>query len=264
MNNTNQSTANMTTSVPPATQLSNQEADLAGLQDVEKKIYQPTQLEEGVKYIQEVMTVCEKAQVEPILNFKIDDPFPEDYCLAVIPQQQRVPSRGNQTINIIIAAIPTTDNLLTDDNGINYINKLITDSLIRQVVVSAKPRDEGALIMIPFKMAEFVTTSRDNGLASFNAIASSFVKALKTKGMMFITKVLLRQVLASASLAEQQFPKLPQTSWQHVIKTMIVFAKQKGLNAGILQHWLDTRDTVLVDVTEIDLSDLDEIVETAA
>jgi hypothetical protein len=229
------------------------------MQDVEKKHFGAEQLEAGSNYINEVMAICERENVEPIFNFDPSGDLPEGYGLAVIPLQKRIPERGNLTFGIVVAAIPSVDVLMAEESGINYINKLITDALIRQVTVSAKPKDEGAEIAIPFKVSEFVTTSRSSGLAAFNAVATDYVKALKTKGLKFMSKVLLRQVLASAQFAEQQFPRLSQENWQLVLQSMIAHVKQKGMESGVLQHWINTRDTVEIDVTEIDLSDLDDM-----
>lgn len=231
------------------------------MQDIEKKHFPYEQLEQGGNYINEVMEICSRENVEPVFNFEPDGEFPEGYGLAVIPLQKRVPERGNITTGIVIAAIPSVDTLAADEAGINFINKLVTDNLVRQVTVSAKPKDEGAEISIPFKVSEFVTTSRSSGLAAFNAVATDYVKALKTKGLKFMSKVLLRQVLASAQFAEQQFPRLSQENWQLVLQSMIAHVKQKGMEAGVLAHWMSTRDTVEIDVAEIDLSDLDAMMD---
>jgi len=230
------------------------------VQDIEKKHFAPEQLEAGSNYINEVMQICSKENIEPIFNFDPEGEFPESYGLAIIPLQKRIPERGNLTYGIVIAAIPSVDALAAEEAGINYISKLVTDALIRQVTVSAKPKDEGAAISIPFKLEEFTTTSRSSGLAAFNAVATDYVKALKTKGLKFMSKVLLRQVLASAQFAEQQFPRLSQENWQLVLQSMIQHVKAKGMESGILAHWVKTRDEVEIDVTEIDLSDLDSMV----
>jgi hypothetical protein len=230
------------------------------VQDIEKKYFPPAQLEAGSNYINEVIEIASREGVEPIFNFDTAGEFPDGYGLAIIPLQKRVPERGNLTYGIVIAAIPSVDALAAEEAGVNYINKLIMDALIRQVTVSAKPKDEGAQISIPFKIDEFTTTSRSSGLAAFNAVATDYVKALKTKGLKFMSKALLRQVLASAQFAEQQFPRLSQDNWNLVLDSMMSHVKSKGMETGVLSHWKSTRDEVEIDMTEIDLSDLDEMV----
>lgn len=230
------------------------------LQDIEKKVFPADQLEAGTSYINEVMEICANEEVEPIFNFDPAGEFPDGYGISVIPVTKRVPERGNQTYGVVIAAIPSVEALASDDAGSAWISKIITDALTRQVSAAAKPKEEGALVSIPFKISEFVTTSRTSGLAAFNAVATDYVKALKTKGLKFMSKVLLRQVLSSAQFAEQQFPRLTQENWQLVLSSMVQHVKAKGMEAGVLAHWQSTRDEVEIDITEIDLSDLDSMV----
>jgi len=230
------------------------------LQDVEKKYFPPEQLEAGSDYIAEVLAIASAENVEPVFNFDTEGEFPDGYGLSIIPLQKRIPERGNLTYGIVIAAIPSVDALAAEESGIAYISKIINDSLIRQVTIAAKPKDEGALISIPFKIDEFVTSARSSGLAAFNAVATDYVKALKTKGLKFMSKVLLRQVLSCADFAKQQFPRLTQDNWNLVLDSMIAHVKQQGMEAGVLGHWKATRDSVEIDTTEIDLTDLDSII----
>ena len=229
------------------------------VQDIEKKVFPPEMLNEATSYIQEVIAIAEKENIEPVFNFDPAGDFPEGYGISVIPLTKRVAERGNLTYGIVIAAVPTVETLANDEAGANYISKIVTDNLLRQISAGAKPKDEGAQISIPFKVSEFVTTSRTSGLAAFNAVASDYVKALKTKGLKFMSKVLLRQVLASAAFAEQQFPRLSQENWQLVLDSMVAHVKQKGMEAGVLGHWKNTRDTVEIDTSDIDLADIDDI-----
>ena len=230
------------------------------LQDIEKKYFPADQLDAGINYINEVMEIAGRENVEPVFNFNPAEEFPDGYGLSIIPMTKRVPERGNLTYGVVVAAIPSVETLAADDAGSSWITKVITDALLKQVSAAAKPKDEGAAVAIPFKVSEFVTTSRTSGLAAFNAVATDYVKALKTKGLKFMSKVLLRQVLASSMFAEQQFPRLSQDNWNVVLDSMIQHAKSKGMEAGVLGHWKATRDEVEIDVTEIDLTDLDSMV----
>lgn len=237
-----------------------QPAETVSMQDIEKKYFAPEQLEAGSNYINEVMEICAAENVEPVFNFDTDAEFPEGYGLSIIPLTKRIPERGNSTYGVAIAAVPTVELLASEESGTNYINKIVTDALLKQVAAGAKPRDEGAQIAIPFKLEEFTTTSRSSGLAAFNLVASDYVKALKTKGLKFMSKPLLRQVLSSAQFAEQQFPRITQENWQVVLNSMMQHVKAKGVDTGVLNHWLNTRDEVEIDVTDIDLTDLDTMV----
>ena len=107
---------------------------------------------------------------------------------------------------------------------------------------------------------DFITSSRVSGLLAFNLVGSLFVSALKKKGLQFMTKVLLRQVLASAAFAEQQFPRIAQENWVIVLNSMIANVKKENVDAGVLQYWLDHRAETEIDTTEIDLSDIEGMV----
>lgn len=235
--------------------------DAATLQDIEKKYFPPEQVEAGSNYVNEVIEIAERENVEPVFNFDTDGEFPEGYGLSVIPLQQRVPERGNQTYGVVIAAIPSVSKIAESDSGQAWMNKVVTDSLLRQMTLAAKPKEEGEVTSLPLKIEDFVTTSRTSGLAAFNAVASDYVKALKQKGLKFMSKVLLRQVLASSQFAEQQFPRLSQDNWQLVLDSMIQHVKQKGLEPGVLEHWKKTRDQVEIDTGDIDLSDIEDMVD---
>jgi len=248
---------------PEVTETTDTQAPAASettMQDIEKKFFPASQLEAGIGYINEVMEICSNEQVEPVFNFDIEADFPEGYGLSIVPLQKRVPERGNITYGIVVAAIPSVELLSTEDAGVNWINKIITDALLRQVATAAKPKDEGAVTSLPFKIDDFITTSRTSGLAAFNAVATDYVKALKSKGLKFMSKVLLRQVLASSQFAEQQFPRLSQDNWNLVLDSMQQHVKAKGMEVGILAHWKSTRDEIEIDVAEIDLTDLDDLV----
>lgn len=234
-------------------------AETPTLQDIERKQFEPDALEAGQQYVNSVIEICTNEGVEPVFNFDLEEDFPDGFGLAVVPITERVPEQGNVTRGVCIAAIPSVNTILEDDTGESYVKKLVTDSLIRQVAAAAKQQDSG-ITSLPFKVQDFTTTARGSGLAAFNAVASLYVKALKGKGLKFMSKVLLRQVLSSASFAEQQFPRLEQSNWEMVLNSMIAHVQKEGIEPGVLKHWLDTRDSVEVDMEGIDLSDIDEMV----
>jgi len=230
------------------------------LQDIEKKYFPPAQLEAGTDYINAVMEIADAENVEPVFNFNPEETFPEGYGISIVPLTKRVPERGNLTYGVVIAAVPTVELLSSEDAGMNWVEKVVTDSLVKQVSASAKPKEDGAMISIPFKISEFITSARSSGLAAFNLVATDYVKALKTKGLKFMSKALLRQVLASAQFAEQQFPRISQENWQMVLQSMSQHVQAKGAEVGILTHWANTRNETTIDVSEIDLTDLDSMI----
>jgi len=231
------------------------------LQDIARRSFSVDELENAQKYIGEAVAVAKAEGVEPIFNFDVNENLPEGYGLAVIPLTERVAGQGNVTKGLCIAAVPSVNTILADDSGESWVVKQITDILVRNIKSAAMPSDDGSITSIPFKVQDFTTSTRSSALAAFNAVASLYVKALKDKGLKFMSKGLLRQVLSSAAFAKQQFPRIGQDNWLVVIGSMKTHAAKEGLDSGILSHWENTRDQVEVSTTEIDLSDIDGMVE---
>lgn len=231
------------------------------LQDVARRSFSVDELEQAQKYIGEAVALAKAEGVEPVFNFDVEKELPEGYGLAVIPLTERVAGQGNVTKGLCIAAVPSVNTILEADSGESWIVKQITDILVRNIKSAAMPSDDGSINSIPFKVEDFTTSTRSSALAAFNAVASLYVKALKDKGLKFMSKGLLRSVLSSAAFAAQQFPKIEQKNWVVVLNSMKGHAAKEGLEAGILTHWENTRDQVEVSVDDIDLSDIDGMVE---
>ena len=194
------------------------------LQDIEKKFFPSSALDAGQEYIGSVMEICNRENISPVLNFDAEEEFPEGYGLAILPLSQRVAERGNVISGVAIAAVPEYETILADETGLAFIQKQIQDNVLRQVVAASKSKD-GALTSIPYKIADFTTSTRASGLAAFNHVATMFVKALKGKGLKLLSKGFLRQILASAAFAEQQYPRIPQDNWVHVLNSMVAHAQ---------------------------------------
>ncbi len=229
------------------------------LQAIKRKHFSSTALEDGQKYIGEVMQVCDANSIDPVFNFDIEQEFPEGYGLAVIPLTKQVAGFGNVTQGIAIAAVPDYDTVAANPDGVLWIQKQTNAAMLRQIATAAKA-ETGQITSIPFKVADFATTARSTGLLAFNHLATAYVKALKTKGLKLMSKALLRQILASAAFAEQQYPRLPQSNWVAVINSMVKHAEKDGIDTTGLHDWLKTRDVETVKLTDVDLSDIDALV----
>jgi len=237
-----------------------QENKVMDLQDVGAKSFASTDLNAAQNYISKVVDACTEANIEPVFNFDTNEELPEGYGLSILPLTERVAGQGNVTKGVCIAAVPSVDSILAATGGDVWVRKQINTLLVRAIKAGATPSDDGSITSIPFSIADF-TASRVSALAAFNAIAPLYVKALKDKGLKFINKGLLRQVLASAAFAEQQFPRIDQANWELVIKSMTQAAAKENLEAGILAHWSKTRNEVEVDTSDIDLSDIENILK---
>lgn len=251
----------MNTTTQAMQQNTAQESEKPTLQDVARRAFSVDELETAQQYITDAVELAKAEGIEPIFNFDVTEDLPTGYGLAVIPLTERVTGKGNVTKGLCIAAYPTVNTILADDSGESWIVKQITDILVRNIKSAAMPSEDGSITSIPFKVQDFTTSTRSSALAAFNAVASLYVKALKDKGLKFMSKGLLRQVLSSAAFAKQQFPRIGQENWQVVLSSMKSHAAKEGIDAGILAHWETTRDTVEVSMSDVDLSDIDGLVE---
>jgi len=229
------------------------------LQDVARQYFPSTAMDAAQEAMGTVIAVCAENELDPVLNFNPDEDFPETHGLAIIPLTERVEGFGNVTKGVAIAAIPDFEAILEKPEGQAFIRKQTLDNLVRQVAASCKQK-EGQLTSIPLSIVDFCTSSRASGLAGFNHVATLFVKALKKKGLKLMSKALLRQILASASFAEQQYPRLPQANWVAVLNSMIAHAEKDNIDVSGLRHWVSTRDTETIDMKDVDLTDIDQLV----
>jgi len=217
--------------------------------------FAPAELERGSEALTHALAIAEDKQIPVAVNFDMEQEFPEGYGLAI----RWVRARGKETpIGLVVAAIPTLDAVMQEANGRKFVEDAIASELAERVVSAVRPRGESAEFggTMPFSVAEFLAAGRrESGKATFNKIAGHFVKALKKKGIPFMSKGLLEQVLQSSAFAAQQFP-YSQEAWIKVLDAMIDYAKKEGLDPSILEHWKATRDQVEVEVPELDFSDL--------
>lgn len=257
-----------------ATQEISQEADSQGaapeiktLESIDKEYFAPADLEAAQDRLDKVIELCNSLNVAPVRNFNPDEPFEDGYGLAILPISKRE-NNETKTTGVCIGAIPDPATIATSEGGEEYIRGVILSAIIAKLSNSVRPRSNGSVASsVPFTVTDFITSSRGGeSMASFSKLAPIFVKALKKKGINYMTVVLLRQVLQSASFALEQFPKFPQEAWENVLDTMISKCatfkednKTIPLDPAILTSWKTSRDTVEIE-QDIDLSDFASLV----
>lgn len=233
------------------------------ISDVKKRYFSPDQLQEAQDYLVKITEVAKEGQIKR--NFKPEDTFPDGYGLAVVPisKRQSETGKGNVTIGIAVAAIPDPAIVGAHDKGSNFIRQVITDNFMSKVANACRPRPDGSVAAsMPLEIEDFIESQRGGGLLkAFSEIAPLFVKALRKKGIKYMTSQLLRQTLQSRAFAETQFEKIGQEQWEKVLDGMVVKATKEGHDPAILQDWKATRDsTEVTEVEDIDLSEFDELV----
>lgn len=231
-------------------------------QDIERKVFSSERLQQANDYVAEAVETCKAENLPVVFNFNTDEPLPSGYSLATIPMTETVANKGRVTVGLAVAAIPDVQLILQDAGGAAWAVKRLTDSMLQTVKLAAQ-KDEGELSNLPFSIADFTSTGRVSAFTGFNAVAGEYVKALKkkSKSLAFISKILLRQILASSQFAEQQFPRIGQQNWEFIINAMIKSCGAIGVDAGILNHWLQTRNETTVSTADVDLSDLEQLIE---
>ncbi len=233
------------------------------MENVEKRYFAPDQLEDAQTYLGKVTNVCPDGAIKR--NFDPEEVFPDGYGLAVVPISKRSLEKGggNISIGIVVAAIPDPASVANHEKGGEFIRSAITDVFMAKVANSCRPRPDGTTATtIPFTIEDFIESRRGReSLKAFTEVASAFVKALRKKGIIYMTPGLLRQTLQSKAFAATQFEKINQDAWQKVLDAMIVKAKAAGHDPAILVNWKDTRDSVeVVEIEDLDLDDLDSLV----
>ena len=230
------------------------------LDDVKKTYFAPSKLEEGNVFLQRVLN----AGITPIFNFKPDEDFPqESHGMLVAPISKRVDQK-NVTQGIVVAAIPVLEAIIQHgEKGEAFVRDAILDTCFAKVANAVRPRDDGTSAShVPFSIEDFIESKRgSDALKAFAKLAPKFVKALKQMGLKLMTSQVLKHVLESSDNASQQFPKMKQEAWEHLLDKMIATAKLEQLDPTLFQNWRNNRnETTGMSEMDLDLSDI-EIVD---
>ena len=232
------------------------------MEDIDRKYFSPAELSEAQAALDEVVTITDAANVNIIRNFNPEEDFPAGYGLCILPISKRG-ENGNETVGVAVAAVPDPETITSAEGGADYIRKTVLDAEIAKLANAVRPRGSGNAIAasIPFSIQDFITSSRGGeSMATFRTLAPVYVKALKKKGINFMTGILLRNIFQSAAFAEEQFPTIPQESWLKVMDSMISKAVADKLDVSVLNNWKETRNQVEAVSSEINLDDLSDLV----
>lgn len=237
----------------------NQANDSFTLEDVEKRYFPPSDLASAQALLTKINQL--KASGTRVdTTYDPEKPFPANYGLGVIPLSERSQSgEGNIKVGVVLAAIPDPDLVAQDEAGQKFIRENTINSFLTKVANASRVRQDGSTATPPFTVKDFVEGGRrGESLKTFTELAPGFVKALRSKGLKFITSTILRQCLANTAFAENQFPGVAQENWLHVIGLMVDKAVEKGLDPAVLHNWVNTRDQQNIDeLDDVDFGDLE-------
>lgn len=192
-----------------------------------------------------------------------NEPMPEGYDVAVVPLTKRTEDKGNVPVALWIAAIPSLEAIAAHEQGGRWIQDTIASALMAKFANTVRPSEKkqaAGPLSVPLSIDDFIiAATRDQGLSTYREHAKDWVKALKDAGLAAMNASLLRQVLSSASFAQQQFPKIPQAKWSALIDKMIARAQKESLDPGIISVWKTTRDETVLGADDFDLDALDAL-----
>lgn len=229
-------------------------------ESIASQYFGPEQLAEASPEIDKAIATAAAAGCPVLQNFDGDN-FPEGYGIGI----RGVSKRGQPLLAVLLVAVPDVSTIAEHERGAQWIQDQITSSLLERAASAVRPRGDEPLLAdssaLPFSVDDFIAPAkRGEGLATFRALASDYVKVLKKRGIPFLSVSLFRQILESRAFAESQFPNIAQEKWETVLGAMIGTAKKRDLDPAILQHWLETRDSVEVQVGDLSLDGLDDLV----
>lgn len=241
--------------------------------DVKKRYFRPSEIAaEAVAYINGVNAIpgiagtAERNYADSMIrtNYPADYEFGNDgYGIAVIPVgKQSDDDSGNVVSVIVIAAVPDPELILADDSGQAYVRDVLVNSFCTRLGNAARGKKDGNFAPMPFTVQDFITASRGKeSLKTFSELAPEMVKALKEKGVKFMTVQILKNCLQSHAFAESQFgDKISQENWEFVISVLIERAGDKGLDPAILNSWLQNRNQRALELDiDLDFSDLADL-----
>lgn len=241
---------------------------LFDFESVKRSYFNSAQLADAQQLIGNITENGAAQGIAVRFNFDPAKPFADGYGVAIVPITKRTDERGNITTGVAIAAIPDLATVQAHPLGSQYIMDTVINSMINKLANAVRPRGESATVSasVPFTVEDFLTSNRAEGvLLAFRQLAPVYVKVLKKKGLKFMTEGILRQTLQNAAFAEQQFPRIGQDKWELILDNMINTATEEEIAVGILTEWRETRDSIVMQDDNIDLSDLsfdeDEVAE---
>lgn len=213
------------------------------LDGVKRQYFEPSDLQDAQELVDQIVALdCRIHR-----NFDPAEEFPEGFGLGVIPISTREGSK-NVVKSVAICAVPSTETVVSHEDGQDFIRGVLADAFMTKAASAFRPRPDGSVAAsVPKSVQDFITSLRGKeGLKTFTEIAPPFVKALKQKGIKFMTPLLLRQTLQSAAFAAEQFAKINQEVWVKFLDRMIETAETKKLDPQILKHWKETRNEAAV------------------
>lgn len=239
------------------------QSEIPDIEELNRQYFEPDQQEEASKAVQRAQEIASAHGLPVAFNWDAENQsLPDGYGVAIIPVQERREGQGIAKIGVYIAGVPSIETVLQHEKGNDWLRTVGINHMLNKFSNAVRPRGgQPSGMAVPFSVEDFITSaSRDQGLQFFREISASWVKALKKLGLRVMNVTLLRQVLASRSFAEQQFPNVSQEKWEKILDKMLEEAEQKKADAGIIKVWRETRNDTELSTGDFDLEELDQLI----
>lgn len=181
---------------------------------------------------------------------------------------------------IVVAPIPSTEQLLESQAGRDWVDKILQKELNHVAVRHLRDAEnvETVIDQIPTTLEGYITSGRDGGGGIMEAYDELYKLINATLGAKLpvwskarFTKGELRKSLESKGYAAEYSPALEDYKGESLfvvaLNLGINAAKRKGLDPTIFERWLTTRDQKAFnpaeqDEDELDLTDFDSLTES--
>lgn len=187
--------------------------------------------------------------------------------------------RNRQKVKaIVVAPIPTLDQLLANEAGKAWVDRIIAKELNHVAVRHLREAEDVTTVVdqIPTTMDAYITSQRDGGggiMETFDELYKLINATLSAKLPVWnkarFIKSELKKSLESKGYASEYSPQLEDYKGESLFVTALNLginaAKRKGLDPTIFERWLATRDAkafVPGETDDDDELDLDSLTDS--
>lgn len=182
-------------------------------------------------------------------NFDSTIYTPETAVMVSVLRKQ-----GKGVKAIVVAPIPTLDQLLANEAARGWVDKIIAKELNHVAVRQLREAEDVTTVVdqMPTTLDAYITSSRETGgiIETFNELYKLINATLGGKLPVWqkarLTKGELKKAMESRGYALEYYSALEDYKGQSLFQTALELginaAKRKGLDPTIFERWLSTRD----------------------
>lgn len=197
--------------------------------------------------------------------------FPADQRVMIAVLTQRGDGEQKSKVKaIVVSPAPTLDQIIADEQGKKWLDKIVGTELNRLAVRPLRPEDanisdQTVLDSLPKSLADYVSSTRGSSTlleafeAHWKAVKAALSKLSKPWKLQNLSKRELKFAMSSAAYASQWYPTLEGNKsgslFVFALKAFEMEAKKAGQDASIFAQWLATRDSHVISQEEEEEAD---------